>query len=334
MKKRTLLTILQYVVFLGLGVFIIYRMIDNMSPAEKDEMVSAIRQTRLWLFIPVLISGFIAHWIRALRWKLLLKPLDIHPSNTNITLSVLIGYVVNLLVPRMGEVAKCTILARHEQVPADKMVGTIVAERTFDVVSLGVITMLTFMLQADVIGGYAGSLLGKFAGKTAVLAGAATAGLFGILFLIFLYRRNKESKIAKFIKGMADGVGSILVMKDRGKFLLYTVVIWTLYWLQGMIGFWAMPATENLSFLAGWVVLIFGSVGMIVTPGGIGAYPALVGSILVSYSVSLPDGNAYGWVCWLAQVALTLVLGGIALLILPIYNRNRQHHGKASVDTK
>lgn len=333
MKKRTLLTILQYVIFLGLGIIIIYRMIAGMSADEKSSMIDAIKQTRLWLLVPVAVAGFLSHFLRALRWKLLLKPLDIRPSTTNTVLSVLIGYVVNLLVPRMGEVAKCTVLARYESVPADKMVGTIVAERTFDVVSLAVITILTFLLQADIIGDYASSLLGQFAGKTTLFVGAITGLLFLILFMIFLYRRNKESKIARFIKGMADGVSAIWMMKDRGKFLLYTVLIWCLYWSQGMLGFWAMPATENLTVLAGWVVLIFGSVGMIVTPGGIGAYPALIGSILVAYGLTLPEGNAYGWVSWMAQAGITVVLGLLALVILPVFNRNKQHE-KAGLDKK
>jgi uncharacterized protein (TIRG00374 family) len=339
MKKRTLLTIAQYVIFLGLGILIIYRMTTGMSEQDKADMMESIRQTKLWLLIPVLIAGFLSHWLRALRWKLLLKPLDIHPSTTNTTLSVLIGYLVNLLLPRMGEVAKCTVLARYEHVPADKMVGTILAERAFDVFCLVLVTLAAFALQADVIGDYASSIFGKLAAKRVFFIGALTAFAFLILFLIFLVRRHKQSKIVQFIIGMKDGVSSILKMKDRGRFLFYTICIWTLYWSQVLLGFLSIPATEHLTLLAGLVVLIFGSIGMIVTPGGLGAYPALIAEILFFYGIDDADGKAFGWVSWAAQTGIVLILGVIALIILPLYNRNKHphphhNHEQAPVDTE
>src|SRR5690348_15598721 len=119
MNKRTLITVAQYLVFLGLGIGIIYYMFHSMSADDKDKMIASIKQTRLIFLVPVIIGGFFSHFFRALRWKLLLKPLQIFPGTVNTTLSVLIGYLVNLLVPRMGEVAKCTVLARYEKVPAD-----------------------------------------------------------------------------------------------------------------------------------------------------------------------------------------------------------------------
>jgi uncharacterized protein (TIRG00374 family) len=339
MKKRTLLTIAQYVIFLGLGILIIYRMTTGMSEQDKADMMESIRQTKLWLLAPVLVAGFLSHWLRALRWKLLLKPLDIHPSTTNTTLSVLIGYLVNLLLPRMGEVAKCTVLARYEHVPADKMVGTILAERAFDVFCLVLVTLAAFALQADVIGDYASSIFGKLAAKRVFFIGALTAFAFLILFLIFLVRRHKQSKIVQFIIGMKDGVSSILKMKDRGRFLFYTICIWTLYWSQVILGFWSIPATEHLGMLSGLVVLIFGSVGMIVTPGGLGAYPALIAEILFFYGIDDADGKAFGWVSWAAQTGIVLILGVIALIILPLYNRNKHphphhDHEQARVDTE
>ena len=172
MKKKTLITIAQYVVFLGLGIWLIIHMSNQMSAQDKLDMYNSIKQVRLWMLIPIFIAGFLSHWFRALRWKLLLKPLKIYPTTTNTTLAVLIGYIVNLMVPRMGEVAKCTILAKYEKVPPDKMIGTIVAERTFDVFILGIITLIAFISQVDVIGEYAGSIFGAIAAKGAFLVAA------------------------------------------------------------------------------------------------------------------------------------------------------------------
>lgn len=333
MKRKTLITILQYVVFLGLGIWLIIHMSNQMSAQDKQDMFDSISHVRLWMLVPIFIAGFISHWARALRWKLLLKPLKIYPTTTNTVLAVLIGYVVNLLVPRMGEVAKCTILAKYENVPADKMIGTIVAERTFDVFTLGIITLIAFISQMDVIGEYAGSIFGAIAAKGILLVVAIAGLVLMVVFLVLVYRKYKESKVGKFIKGLADGVRSIIIMKHRGKFFLYTFLIWLMYWSQVYLGFLSLPATEHLSGIIALVVLVFGSVGMIATPGGIGAYPILLAQILVFYNINLADGNAFGWVSWSVQTGMVIIFGITSLIVLPIYNR-RKHDAQAAMDTE
>jgi uncharacterized protein (TIRG00374 family) len=331
---KALKIVLQYVVFLGLGIAIIYYMFHSMKQEDKEAMFTSMKQARLWVIIPVLISGFLSHWFRALRWRLILKPLDIYPTATNTTLAILIGYLVNLLVPRMGEVAKCTILAKHEHVPADKMVGTVVAERAFDMVTLIAITVAAFALQADIIGKFVTEeILPAFAAKTTLIAAAVSGLVFFMLLLFYVARKYQHSKIGRFIKGLTDGITSIWRLQDKWLFLLFTVLIWGNYYLQVMMGFWSLPSTDHLGWLCGLVVLVFGSVGMIATPGGLGAYPILVASILVAYDLTTVDGLALGWVSWTAQAAIVIVLGVTALIILPIYNRNK-HHAKVRVDTK
>lgn len=330
--KKTLLTILQYIIFLGLGVAIIVYMSHQLSPKDKADMLAAIKSVHLWLIIPIFFVGFLSHFFRALRWKLLLEPLKIYPTTANTTFSVLIGYLANLMLPRAGEVAKCTVLARYEKVPADKMIGTIVAERAFDVVCLVLVTISAFLLQAHIIGDYASELFSKVAGKrnTIIIGIVALIGL--IIGLIFLYRRTKGNRIGRFIKGLSDGVRSILHMKKRGQFLLYTFLIWLMYLLQVYLGFLSLPATSHLSILAALVVLIFGSIGMIATQGGIGAYTYLVANILLAYGIANVNGQAFGWVAWAVQTGIICVLGILSLILLPVYNRNR--YAQDTVDTK
>lgn len=331
---KALKIVLQYIIFLGLGIGIIYYMFHSMKPEDKAAMFASMRETRIWIIFPVLISGFLSHWFRALRWKLMLKPLNIIPTTTNTTLAILIGYLVNLLVPRMGEVAKCTILAKYEHVPADKMVGTVVAERAFDVLILGLITFAAFALQADVIGDFVNDrILSAFAARTTLIATAVTGMLFFVLLLIYVSRKYQHSKIGRFIKGLTDGVRSIWLLKDRSLFILLTILIWGNYYLQVMMGFWSLPATDHLGWLCGMVVLVFGSVGMIATPGGLGAYPALVAMILAYYGLAGSDGQALGWVSWTAQAAIVIFLGVAALIVLPIFNR-KKHHAQVRVDTE
>lgn len=330
MNKKALVTILQYIVFLGLGIAIIFYMFGQLSSEDKASMFEAIKGVRLWLLAPIFIAGFLSHYFRALRWKLLLEEVDVRPTTTNTVFAVLIGYIANLVLPRAGEVAKCTVLARYEKVPADKMIGTIVAERAFDVVCLLLITISAFVLEADVIGDYAHDILGKMSEKTNVFIFVLIAGILMVIVLVLLYNRFRESKIGRFIKGLGDGVKSIFFLKKRGLFLLHTLIIWVLYWLLVWMGFWSMKELEHLSGLAALVVLIFGSIGMITTQGGIGAYPYLVGKILLFYGIAGVYGQAFGWVAWTVQTGIVLVLGVISLILLPIYNKKA--HGQAALD--
>jgi uncharacterized membrane protein YbhN (UPF0104 family) len=264
----------------------------------------------------------------------MLEPMDIRPTTTNTFFAVMVGYITNLVLPRAGEVAKCTVLARYEKVPADKMIGTIVAERAFDVVCLGLLTFLAFVLEADVIGKMLSDTFGGFAGKTSFLLILLGIAAIGIITLVFLYRRFKDTKIGQFIGGLMQGVMSILQLKKRGMFLLYTALIWGSYWFLVVLGFWSMPPTENLSLATALVVLIVGSVGIIATPGGIGAYPALVASALSVYGVDAKThGQAFGWVSWSVQMGIVVILGVLSIIILPIVN-NKQKDAEASVDTK
>jgi hypothetical protein len=154
-----------------------------------------------------------------------------------------------------------------------------------------------------------------------------------ILLLVFVYKRNKNGKIGKFIKGLGEGVGSIIAMKKRYQFISYTILIWASYLSLIYIGFWALPATEHLGIGAALSVLVIGSIGIILTPGGIGAYPPLVQLTLFQlYMVKESFGLAFGWISWLAQTLIIILFGLISFLILPIYNKNR--NGQATVDTE
>ena len=333
MKRKTVVTILQIIFFTGLAIFLIVWQMRQMNASEKAEMFSSMQEVRYWYMIPVFVVGFFSHFFRALRWKLLLEPLSIRPTTANTFFAVMIGYLVNSFLPRFGEVAKCTVLAKYEKVPADKMVGTIVAERAFDLACLIIVIMLSVGLQANIIGTYA---IQKWQALQAAKGHTLLYVLIGfvvltVLFLLF-YQRIKRTKVGAAIKGIGDGVKSIMHMKRRWLFLFYTSGIWASYLFMILLGFWAMPATDSLGPLAALTILAFGSISVIITPGGIGAYPPIVAAILVLYGINLPEGNAFGWVAWSVQTGVILVLGLLSLILLPIYNRTT-HDAQAPVDT-
>lgn len=330
MNKKILVTALQYVIFLGLGIAIIMYMSGQLTAQDKASMMDAIKGVRIWLIVPIFIAGFLSHYFRALRWKLLLEEVDVRPSTANTMFSVMIGYIANLALPRAGEVAKCTVLARYEKVPADKMIGTIVAERAFDVLCLVIITVVAFVTQARYIGDYAEGLFGKMTGNAQGVFASIyfqvflIVGFAGLIAFFLLLKRIKTTKVGKFIKGLGDGVRSIFKLKKAGMFLLYTAAIWGMYWFLVLMGFWSMSQLDGLSGLCALVVLVFGSIGMIATQGGIGAYPYLVGQILMFYNIENVYGLAFGWVSWTVQTGVVIVLGLASLILLPIYNNRRK----------
>ena len=334
--KKTLLTILQYIVFLGLGIWIVYHMLHQLTDTQETELVAAIKSIDPWFLIPICFVGFLSHFFRALRWRYLLETVEMKPTVLNTTMAVMIGYITNLVLPRAGEVAKCTVLAKYEKMPAHKMIGTIVAERAFDIVCLLIIALCAFLLQFNWISDYIGVRMhvmeDKIRAHEHVLIGSITAlGLF-IVASIIIYRRNKETKFGRFMKEMNRGILSILHMKKRWQFIGYTVLIWLMYVLQIYIGLKSLPATHHLTMLAALVVLVYGSVGMIVTPGGIGLYPFLVAQILGVYLIADIPAQAFGWIAWVVQTAIIIVLGVISLLFIHSYNRRRD--AQATVDTK
>ena len=145
---------------------------------------------------------------------------------------------------------------------------------------------------------------------------------FYVVACIFLYKRNKEGKIGQFIKGMGQGLGSILNLEKKALFFFYTFCIWASYLSLIYIGFFALAATEHLGLEAALSVLVLGSVGMILTPGGLGAYPQILQYVLHSfYGVGLAFGLAFGWISWLAQTLIMIIFGILSFIVLPIYNK-------------
>ena len=333
--KKTLLTILQYVVFLGLGIWIVYHMLHQLTATQEDELVAAIKSIHPLYLIPICFVGFLSHFFRALRWRYLLETVEMKPTVVNTTFAVMIGYITNLALPRAGEVAKCTVLAKYEKMPAHKMIGTIVAERAFDIVCLFVIAIGAFLLQFSIINDYVGVRMHKLVNKIkthemVLLAGVLLLIAF-IVASIIIYRKNKETKFGRFMKEMNRGILSILNMKKRWPFMGYTVLIWLMYVLQIYIGLKSLPATHHLTPYAALVVLVYGSVGMIVTPGGIGLYPFLVAQILGVYLISDVPAQAFGWIAWVVQTGLIIILGVVSLLFIHSYNRKRD--AEAAMDT-
>lgn len=331
MRKR-LFSILQYIIFLGGGLFLVWWQFSSMSETEKNQFYDAFSKANYWLLIPVVIMSLLSHLSRSMRWKLLMEPFSYKPKLKNVFAVTLVGYLVNAAVPRLGEIVKCTVLARYEKLKVDKLVGTIIVERTFDLICYVVFIAITVLIQIQVIGGAVQEKIKAISSsegfpvwaKLLIAIAVIVLIIYGISFLRKKYPQNKViSKINNFEKGIFEGFKSIRNLKHRRAFILHTIFIWSMYLLQIYVGFYAMEGTMHLSLKAACSVLTLATLAMIATPNGIGTFPFFVMQTLLLYNIPSSLGQAFGSLIWGVSTSIVLIAGGISTILLPYLNRKK-----------
>lgn len=333
MNKR-FISILKYLFFLGLGIFLVWWSLHQIPKEKWGDFKKDLATANYWLVIPVFVVLALSHLLRALRWNILMQPMGYKPHITNTFFAVMIGYLANLAVPRLGEVLKCTILARYEKVPVEKLVGTIVAERAVDVISLGIVFFLALITQFDVLGAYGTELFRQlFENKRGSFSPLRIIIALIVLLLILLairiwFRQFSHLKVVilakKILKGIWEGLSSIGKLKNKRAFILYSVGIWGLYIFGTWIGLLATSGTSHLGLQHAVAALAFGSIGMIVTPGGIGAYAYFIAKVLEQNDIPFETGFANGTLQWFAQFIIVVIVGALSLLLLPVYNKKKE----------
>lgn len=331
-NRKRLFNILKFLIFLGIGIFFVYWFLLKLSPEQKDAIWQSFLGARWGWVALVMLSSIVAHFIRALRWRLLFKPLGHIPSVNNTFGAVMVTYLANLAFPRLGEVMRCAMLRTSERIPMEKSIGTVVTERLFDILMFAVVILLGFLLMFSSVKDFIYDSLSQKFSTLPTLAVIATAGviLLVILFVLFklfherLLKFKPYKKIIDLISGCIDGVKSILHLgpKSTVLFLLYSATIYFLYIVGGWLILKAFGDTQTLGFQTAFVIYLFGSVGMMISQGGLGAYPVLVWQALAIYGVGETTGLACGWLLWGSQQAIVIVVG-LAFLIYFSLLKNR-----------
>jgi uncharacterized membrane protein YbhN (UPF0104 family) len=321
--------ILRFILFLSLGIFLLWYTTASLSKKDLEKVEELVFQAKLLYVIPSIAALLLSHYIRALRWKMMMDELDRKPGILNVFLSVLVGYFLNLVFPRLGEVAKCSLLGRYEKMPVDKLIGTIVAERLIDLVCLFIVILLTVFSQINRVGSYATELFDKLITKANESYITVIIVLFASISIgIFIYKLFKKSKwlksVQSFFVGIKEGLFSIQKIKRKRLFLTYTFFIWFLYLFSIRIGFYSLTETVDLSWVPSLTILTFGSFAMIATQGGVGAYQLAVQKTLGLYGINEISGLAFGWLLWSVQTFILLIVGPISMLLLFIFNRNKE----------
>lgn len=325
-------TILQFIIFLSLGIFLIWFSTKSFTENEITKVKQLVFNAKPLIILPCIFILVLSHYIRAVRWKMLIKPLGKSPGTLNVFLSVLTGFFFNLLFPRLGEVMKCTVLGKYERIPVDKLIGTMVAERVLDLICLILVIFLAVSTQIDLVGGYAGELINQ------ILSGFQPSPvnifyfviliiiLLAVGYLVYLKIRNAAIvlKIKHWLKGIVEGLVSIRKVENRMMFVVYTLAIWFLYLSSIRVGFYAMQDLVHLGWVPSLTILTFGSFAMIATQGGIGAYQFAVQKTLLLYGVREVSGLAFGWLLWSVQTVMLFVTGPLSLLLLFMFNKRSQ----------
>jgi uncharacterized protein (TIRG00374 family) len=309
--------VLKIIIPLVLGGFLVWYSLTIVSPEELVQYFKSANYS--WIALG-LFFGILSHLSRAYRWKFLLEPLGYKPRFVNSPLAVLVAYLMNIFLPRAGEVTRAAVMTNYEGIPFEKGFGTIVAERIADLVMMLLIVGITLFIQFDFIW----ELLTKDFNPIKTFGSLALVILFFTVFILYIKKGKSKFalKVKGFFLGLKEGVTSIFKMKNKGAFLFHTVFIWAMY----VAMFWAtIPSVDGLEVPIGGILIGFiaGGFAIAATNGGVGLYPVAVAGALALFGVDKVTGNAFGWIMWTAQTAMIIVFGGLAFLLLPIYNKNK-----------
>ena len=325
--SKTLGNILKLIISLGIGIFIVWFTTSKLTPKDIADITGIFKRADYkWLIIGPMI-GMLSNVVRAERWKQLLNSVGYQPSRMNVANSVFVMYALNLVFPRLGEVTRCTLLYKTDNIPLDKSIGTMVLERMVDMVSILVVGALLMafqyqllfdLLNNTILAHYSGSIkqLTSGYGGIMLIVAMITIGSGLLYFLYYMRDHHILGKVWKFIIGIFHGLASILKLDNPMLFIFYSVLICFMYFMMIYICFLSLPETAHLGVWPGMACLFFGGFAFIISPGGLGAYPATMGAVLILYKVAFTVGFGFGWLVWSFQTASVILFGVISFILV------------------
>ena len=327
--KKLIFNVFKYLAFFAIGILIFWFLYRKI---EWKELVVALKGLKyIWLFVSICL-GLLSQASRSLRWKMLIKPMGYNPSFGNTFLSVLVLYFVNLIIPRAGEVARCTVLSRTDKIPFTKLIGTVFIERMADVVMLFTLAIIIFAMNLSIIMKFFElhpsiiDNLHKFLSFKYLVIITAAIIIFIAAYILLrkrLRKSNKKGKLVELKDQFIDGIKSILHMEKKWLFIGHTTFIFLMWLIMLYVVFLAYKPTENLSLRAGMVVFLMGGLAMLAPiQGGIGPWHFMVVETLLLYGIQREDGLIFALVAHTTTNLIYILLGGIALLILILKSGN------------
>ena len=327
--KQNLFKILKFASFFLLGIFIFW-MVYKDQDIDRIKSILTNDVNYFWIVVSLFL-GLLSHVSRTIRWNLMIEPLGRKPRMLNTFLAVMVGYLMNLALPRMGEISRCGVLARYEKISFSKLIGTVVLERLIDVLMLLILLVVVVLTQFGQVLEFLNNnpeVNEKL--QKVIYSPALIGGL--LLFLIVLWMTRHQirkssimKKVMGFISQFGEGFRSIGKMKKKGAFIFHSIFIWVLYYLMLYCVFFSFKFTSHLTPLAGLTVFVLGSFGMVApVQGGIGAWHFMVIEGLALYGVDRADGKIFALLAHGSTTLMLIVLGLIGLLALPFVNEREE----------
>jgi glycosyltransferase 2 family protein len=341
--------LLQVILFFGIGIGIMYYVYLSQASAYKAEcavkgipsdhcdllskIIEDIAHANFgWILVSMLIF-VLSNVIRALRWRMMFNAIDYYPKFYNLLGSIFINYFANLGIPRSGEVIRGTVISQYEEIPLEKALGTIVADRILDAIMFGLFLIASLFLGGSVYIAYLNKnakLDEKISAMTAqpLLIGGLI--ILPLLSLLLVWKKREMlidspfgRKLWSIIKGFGEGLQSVKDVSNMPLFIFYTVAIWACFYIMLHVMFFAFAPTAGLGPIAALIVFVFGSLGMLIpTPGGMGAYHFLISEGLQLNGLNGVDGFTFANILFFSiQVTITIICGILALVALPLLNK-------------
>lgn len=326
--KGIILSIIKYLFFIALGVLLLFLAFRGL---QWNDLWTELKTANYWWFLGAIVLAVLSHIFRALRWNLLIEQMGFKTRTSTTFYSVMMGYLANLALPRLGEVTRCGFLSKKENIPFNALFGTVIAERVFDLVVLLFIIGVVLVTQIQVIGGFLNQilikpLLGVYSGNLVAIIIVLSSLILLAVISLFIFRKLKPwlkttmlyGKIESFVDGFMEGLKSIAKLKQRGLFFFHTFMIWFLYLLMIVLPFYAFAETSLLGFLDGITILGIGSLGIVApVPGGIGSYHFVITELLSQlYDIPIKAAAAYATANHASQTIMIIVVGLVSYILL------------------
>ena len=339
--KDTLSNILKFVLFTAIGLGILYYVYSTQNTAYQstcgtpncsllDKLITDFKSVNFFWIGMTLAMFTLSNISRAYRWEMLIHPLGYRPRTRNTHLAIMFAYMANLAISRIGEVARCTVLAKYEKIPADRLFGTVVIDRLLDVLCLLIAVGLTFLLQFDMVWTFL-KTNADVASKLGILQSVWfwAVCLLGAIGLGVLYmQREHISHLPLYLKaretvlGFIEGILSIRKLERWWLFLLHTIIIWVSYYFMTYFCFKCFAPTEHLGAVAALTVFVFGSFGIVIpSPGGMGSFHFLATAALVLCGINSGDAFSFANIQFAAVNICILFFGIMAVIALPLLNK-------------
>ncbi|MDQ3111206.1 MAG: flippase-like domain-containing protein [Bacteroidota bacterium] len=326
---------LQFIIFFGLGIGLMYWQFSKFNETEKANFFTALRTADYRWFALAVFVGALSHLSRAIRWQQLLIPLGKRAGLGNRFYAVMVGYLANYGLPRSGEVIRSGLLKNTDDVPFSEAFGTVVVERIVDSLCLLLVFFCVLVFQfsqlqklwLEYIWNPAQLKIAAFSDNSSAMIIFFTCGLVFFLAMFMLRKKIRNffsGKLGAFFKGFKEGILGIRKVPKPGWFIFHSLFIWTGYLLALYLCFNCFPLTSGMSLNDALAILLFGTFGVVFTPGGIGLYQVIVTGI-IAILLNLEEGSqaaaSYAWLSWGSQVATVIIFFGVAVIFKSTLNR-------------